>query len=579
MVIGLYKKGIALGIVMLFIGSFVPNISGDIAKSNMMSSSNTDWWPMFHHDLHHSGYSTSDAPDTNNILWSYPTEIVIFESSPTVFNNKIYIGSYDCKIYCLDADNGDFIWSYSTGDIILSSPAVAGGKVYIGSCDHKVYCLDAVNGDFIWSYTTGNPVDSSPAVCNGRVYIGSIDGKVYCLDAATGDFIWSCTTGGRITSSPAVCDGKVYVGSSNWAFYCLNASDGRCIWAYPTGGWVVSSPAVVNGKVYVGSGYPTPKFYCLNATNGNFIWSYIPNGYIQSSPAVFDNKVYFGSYDHKIYCLNADTGAWIWDYTTGDIVKFSPAIADGKVYIGSLDDKVYCLNAKNGSKIWSYTCGGSSPTVADGKVFVAANMSLYCFEDLNSNQWPVADFIWAPLNPCSNDEITFNASASYDLDGTIDLYEWDWDNDGIYDESHTSPIVIHTWSEEGCYSVTLRVTDNKITTDTKTKTVNVDNEPPLVSIQRPDNGNLYFRNRMIFPIFLTTVIIGDIVVEVYATDEITGVSRVEFYLDDNFQFSVSSEPYFWAWNDDIFGKITIKVTAYDKAGNSASDEITVWKFF
>ena len=84
---------------------------------------------------------------------------------------------------------------------------------------------------------------------------------------------------------------------------------------------------------------------------------------------------------------------------------------------------------------------------------------------------------------------------------------------------------------------------------------------------------------MIFPIFLTTVIIGDIVVEAYAIDEITGISRIEFYLDDNFQFSISSEPYVWTWDERAFGKRTIRVTAYDKAGNSASDEIEVWKFF
>ena len=64
------------------------------------------------------------------------------------------------------------------------NPAVADGKVYIGSTDHKVYCLDAESGALIWNYNIGNPeygVNSSPAVADGKVYVGSHDHNVYCF--------------------------------------------------------------------------------------------------------------------------------------------------------------------------------------------------------------------------------------------------------------------------------------------------------------------------------------------------------------------------------------------------------------
>lgn len=48
-------------------------------------------WPMFRHDLNHSGYSTSTAPTTNNVLWSYPTEGAVF-SSPAVVSDRVYVG-------------------------------------------------------------------------------------------------------------------------------------------------------------------------------------------------------------------------------------------------------------------------------------------------------------------------------------------------------------------------------------------------------------------------------------------------------------------------------------------------------
>jgi parallel beta-helix repeat protein len=206
------------------------SVSGDF-----MTQSGVDDWPMFHHDLSHTGYSTSTAPNTNNVLWSYRTGTVrpVVFSSPAVADGKVYVGSDDGKVYCLDAiGNGDgttsVMWNYTTGDSVFSSPAVADGKVYVGSTDGNVYCLYASIGAKFWSYTTdvtqiSNSVYSSPAVADGKVYAGSYDHCVYCLDASTGTKIWSYTTSDWVHSSPAVADGKVYAGSTDGNVYAFGA--------------------------------------------------------------------------------------------------------------------------------------------------------------------------------------------------------------------------------------------------------------------------------------------------------------------------------------------------------------------
>jgi hypothetical protein len=89
------------------------------------------------------------------------------------------------------------------------------------------------------------------------------------------------------------------------------------------------------------------------------------------------------------------------------------------------------------------------------------------------NKPPVADFTWAPQSPHQNQQITFDASASHDPDGTITLYEWDWNNDGTYEESHLTATATHSWASIGNYPVTVRVTDDANATGTFTKTVNV----------------------------------------------------------------------------------------------------------
>jgi outer membrane protein assembly factor BamB len=363
----------------------VPVAGEDSSENNRATSivtvysdySESSDWPMTHHDPEHTGYSTSTAPETS-YLWKrvIGSEVV---SSPAIVEGRLYVGSSDHNIYCLNASTGTTIWSFVTGSFVQSDPAVFSGRVYVGS-DYSVYCLNASTGNQIWRYETGGSVYSSPAVVGNRVYIGSNDNSVYCLNALTGSRIWSHATGNWVISSPAVSDNKVIVGSNDHNVYCLNASSGTAIWTFTTGGDVISPPLVVNDKVYVGS--DDFRIYCLNADTGAKIWSYTTGNYVESSPATLGGRVYVGSADYSVYCLNATTGAKIWSYATNDYASCSPAIADGRVYIGSDDHNIYCLNAYTGTKIWSYTTGDgvSSSAVAGGVLYLGSfDGSVYAF--------------------------------------------------------------------------------------------------------------------------------------------------------------------------------------------------------
>ena len=68
----------------------------------ILENSDVDWWPMFHHDLINTGNSSSTAPDTNNVLWEYGTGGTV-ASSPAVVDGKVFFGSIDGNVYCLDA--------------------------------------------------------------------------------------------------------------------------------------------------------------------------------------------------------------------------------------------------------------------------------------------------------------------------------------------------------------------------------------------------------------------------------------------------------------------------------------------
>lgn len=71
---------------------------------------------------------------------------------------------------------------------------------------------------------------------------------------------------------------------------------------------------------------------------------------------------------------------------------------------------------------------------------------------------PAADFSFTPRNPQAGQSIRFDASASFDADGQIVKYEWDFNNDGVIDAEGV--VVDHIFETGGTFTVTLRVTDN-----------------------------------------------------------------------------------------------------------------------
>jgi subtilisin family serine protease len=125
------------------------------------------------------------------------------------------------------------------------------------------------------------------------------------------------------------------------------------------------------------------------------------------------------------------------------------------------------------------------------------------------NQPPIAN-AGGPYAGTIGEAITFDASGSID-DGTIVSYEWDWDNDGVYDDRTSSPKITHAWSEAHTGTITLRVTDDEGLTDTDTTSVTV---TPGLEILELCNVPNPFRQNTVFCYYLTRE--ADVTIEIYS---------------------------------------------------------------
>jgi hypothetical protein len=95
------------------------------------------------------------------------------------------------------------------------------------------------------------------------------------------------------------------------------------------------------------------------------------------------------------------------------------------------------------------------------------------------NQAPVASFTYSPAEPRAEEIVTFNASASYDPDGNIVSYRWDFGDGNV--TTVTAPSITHVYENCGDRTVTLTVTDNEGLASSVSQTVPVIN-PSLLRL-------------------------------------------------------------------------------------------------
>ena len=169
----LLKITITLLLIFCFSAALTPSLH---AQQNGTGTEEYDSWPMFQHDVRHTGrspYGVDGIPGVEK--WKFWVDAFV-HSSPAIDNNGIiYIGTYD--FYAL-YPNGTLKWKFSFKGGVESSPAIdENGTIYFGSegaDDNYLYALYP-DGTVKWKYRLGNHIKSSPTIgTDGTIYFGRL---------------------------------------------------------------------------------------------------------------------------------------------------------------------------------------------------------------------------------------------------------------------------------------------------------------------------------------------------------------------------------------------------------------------
>lgn len=333
-------------------------------------------WPMFCHDLHHTGRSPfSAANNSGTIKWSFPLYgwgmygSACINSEGTIYVPDIY------RLYALNP-NGTLKWQIIINGWGESCPALdKNGTIYFGSSMGEPSYFYAVNPEGIlkWRYWLGGGVyvkSSSALGPDGTIYFGC-ENNIIAL-YPNGTLRWQHPTGDSVYSSPAIGDdGTVYCGCHDTYLYALYPNNGTLKWRFKTGDWIRVSPSISDdGTVYCVS---TDKYlYALYPNNGTMKWK--TDVYAGTSPTIGpDGTIYAGW--NSLHAVNPVDGSIKWTYPATYIEGGTPCTSsDGTIFFGTTSGDLIALNP-DGTLHWQTHIGGCESASAisrDGTIYIGS---------------------------------------------------------------------------------------------------------------------------------------------------------------------------------------------------------------
>ena len=140
---------------------------------------------------------------------------------------------------------------------------------------------------------------------------------------------------------------------------------------------------------------------------------------------------------------------------------------------GTLDSRGAPLITNQSGQVTDYLETQTECTVTIYSGDVTKTVSLSQEEAPQPNVEPLADFTYSPLDPISGEKIYFNASASYDADGFIQNYTWDFgDGTSGWGKTPTHQFDVGEFLSK-TFTVSLTVTDNQGAHDTYSQQITV----------------------------------------------------------------------------------------------------------
>jgi PQQ-dependent dehydrogenase (methanol/ethanol family) len=334
-----------------------PPLPGGVTYERLLNSkAEPHNWLMYWGDYQGTHYSPLKQIDTTNVArlrsaWATPVPGPnVSESTPLVVDGVMYgtSGGNPRTVTAMDARTGRQIWRFTRPqkvrnpgetDVVNRGVAILGHRLFVGTNDAALLCLDARTGSLIWELQVADTMDgfnitSPPLVVKDKIIVGHAGGEYALrgfLDAydVTGKRLW------RFYTIP----GPGELGNDSWKGDSWKTGGGAT-WLTGTYDpdldtiyWPIGNPAPMTDRSVRGDGDNlfTDSVVALDPDTGQRKWHYqfTPNDghdWDSTEDMVLVDRVWRGQ--NRKLLMHADRNGhfYVLDRTNGTFLSGTPFI-------------------------------------------------------------------------------------------------------------------------------------------------------------------------------------------------------------------------------------------------------------
>lgn len=244
-----------------------------------------------------------------------------FRSSPELLDSIAYIGSEEGLVFGVNVKTGERVFETQTPEAnitIETTPAIFNNKIYVGDWYGVLSVFDLTTQNLLWQYDTKddntyswvNAIVSQPLIYRDTLYFGGRSCNLYALNPETGEKLWMYHQPGNmwLFGGPVVSDDVLYMGSSyQQVVYAFSPDEPELFWETSIYGKSYGYPVVHDDYILLGTGsfegVHLGSLTIVNKQTHEIAERFNVDGWVET-PLYHEGIIYFGCADGNVYAIN-----------------------------------------------------------------------------------------------------------------------------------------------------------------------------------------------------------------------------------------------------------------------------------